>query len=77
MPQPGWAVFHIEEREELLFANLAPQFLPPRHWTALGIFTHPSRWFLISDTGGAAIRGDTQVLLFRTASGGYPRSRLD
>lgn len=69
MLRPDWSVFRIEDSNDLLFSNVAPQFKPPRSWTALGIFSHPDKWFLIKD-GAAALRGSEQTVLYRR---GRPR----
>jgi hypothetical protein len=67
MLQPGWSVFRVDDSTDLLFANLAPQYKSPRSFTALGLFSHPSKWLLLADnTGRAAIRGSEQTVLYRS-----------
>jgi hypothetical protein len=76
MLRPDWAVFRIEESSDLLLANVAPQLKPPRSWTALGIFSHPAKWFILTDSARRlaepelAVRGSEQMVLYRR---GTPR----
>lgn len=69
MPYPGYAIYRLENCDDILLANINPQQKGPGGYGALGIFHNPDSWSILADheknnDSGLKISGTEQFVLY-------------